>query len=719
MKMTKNSWLKMILPLVIAGFLVLTISDYLSTKKALKIQIEEETIDILNSFISEVDTFTTRRIGDVELMADYIPYIAEDKEEIAKFLIRQHEIMDYFSALGFITPDGNIIADDGSKLEVTKKESFKRALQGEILISEVFPLAQDPEIKVSSIVVPAENESGEVIGVLSGLINIEDIIRDITNSFNLPGAVYFVKDSEVVYSYPINRHTAFSYKDQLEQIEREKYGTILMNDSGHLLKYGQTVSGWTVIADSLDNPKLDELSAAFIRMFLLVSLIVSVGIIIYYYISYVEKQADVALRKDLLTGLPNRLKLREDINRKNSEWARQNLAVYFIRLDRFSDLMKKVGYQTADQLLQKTSGLLDEYERRGRLYRIDSEQFLFVIESACQEGAMVIGEELVQLLRHKIVAPDDSKIHASVSVGGVMISQNANEETLGNGVYACQEASKAGGNQFLLYDEAMDVRNKELRKMARCLSKALELNEFYMVYQPIYSIDEKRIVGFESLIRWNSAELGEIGPFHFIPLLEEDDAIIETGRWIMRTAALQAIEWRNAGYERFTINVNVSVKQLHHAGFLDDVYEMLEETGVDPSILIFEVTESVIVDDVGSVVRILQTLNEIGIKTAVDDFGTGYSSLSSLTTLPFQYLKVDKAFIDDVERREPGSEAILKGIIHIAKALNQTTVLEGVETLEQLQLLKSFGAQRIQGYFISKPLRVEDAVHLIGKEMEW
>ncbi|WP_162805739.1 EAL domain-containing protein [Sporosarcina sp. PTS2304] len=720
--MSKKIWLKFVLATIVLTFIFLNTMDYQSTKKSLKTKIEEETINMLNSFIAEVDRFSSRRMGNVKLLADYIPYIVDDENEVIDFLRKQHEVMDYFSALGFITPEGKIVADDGSILVVKEKESLHRALNGEIVISDVFSLAQNPDIKVSSIVSPVRNENNKIIGVVSGLINIQDVIQDMNDSFKLPGSVYFIKNQEVIYSYPTkNKITelSFSHAEYIHKIEEERYGTIHLNSSGHLLKYGQTETGWTVIADSLGNPKIQDIKWSFWRMIWMNALILLVGFLLYRFVSTIMRQADDRLKKDFLTGLPNRLQLHEDIESLSFGWEKDHIAVYFIRLDRFRELIEQFGYQLGDQMLLRTSSLLEDYEKGSRVYRVDYELFIFAIECDTERNAIESGEGLVQWLDHEIVVEEDAKMNLTVSVGGILIDQEIHREVLENGAFACQESSRKGGNQFTLYDEELSIRNKKHRQLVRCLSTALERQEFYMVYQPIYSISEQRIVGFESLIRWNSPDLGEISPFQFIPILETDEAIVDTGRWIMHTVANQANEWSQAGFKNFTINVNVSVKQLHHESFLHDVYSMLEETRIHPSLLIFEVTESVIVEKIDSVVQILEKLNAIGIKTAIDDFGTGYSSLASLTALPFQYLKIDKAFIDDVERREAGAEAILKGIIDIAKALHQTTVMEGVETEEQLKLLKTFGAERIQGYFISKPLRVEDAVKMIDKKYTW
>ena len=722
MDIRKRDLLKIVLPIAVMVFLTINIMDYRSTKKALQRDIENETESILNTFISEVELFTSRRTGDVLLMADYIPYIVEDEKAVIRFLERQHDVMKYFSALGFITPEGKIIADDGKELEVKKKESFLKALNGEIVTSDVFAFAQNPEINVTSIVVPVEDEKGKVIGVLSGLINLEEVIHDITHDFSLPGAIYFLKDKKIIYSYPKKPNlmeSDFSHEEYIEEIITKKQGEIDLGATGHLLKYGTTESGWVIIADSIENPKMNGFSTAYWKMLLLSLLIVFVGILMYYYIHHLRMQAKGHIKKDLLTGLPNRLQLQEDIQLNQVLLQQTNLGIYVIRLDRFREFIERSGYQKADELLVDTTSMLREFNKYGRSYRVDFEVFVYVIECASERATIIEGEELVKHMNHGITVEGDARFNVTASVGGIWAETKITEEHLINSGYACQESGKAGGNQFKYYDEEMESHSKSHRQRVLLLSSALEKQEFYLVYQPIYSIQEQKVVGFEALLRWKSPELGEVGPFEFISILEEDQAIIETGLWIMYTVADQVTEWQRAGHKRFTVNVNVSVKQLYDENFLRDVQVMLKETKVDPSFLIFEVTESVMVDHVEVVVDILSTLNTWGIKTAVDDFGTGYSSLSTLTTLPFQYLKIDKAFIDDVERREPGTEAILKGIIDMAKALDQTTVLEGVETLEQLQLLKTFGAQRIQGYFISKPLRAENAILMLDKEIEW
>ena len=720
MKIQKSKLLKIVLPLSVMIFLILNFMDYQSTKKSLEKEIDQETESMLKSFISEVELFTSRRTGDVRLMADYIPYIVDDEQEVVRFLKRQHDVMRYFSALGFITPDGKIIADDGLELEVKERKSFLNALNGKEGLSEVFPLAQNPDVNVTAIAVPVKDEKDKVIGVLSGLINLEEVIHDITNNFALPGAIYFLKGNEIVYSYSKKEDVegnAFSHREYIDQIAKKEEGEITLNLPGHVLKYGKTESDWIIIADSIDNPKVDDFSTALYKMLLLALLIVLVGILLFYYIRSLQQQAQDHLKKDLLTDLPNRFQLEEDISKET--FTMDGHGVYVIRLDRFTELVERFGYQQADELLVETSHLLTTFNKFGKTYRVDFEVFVCVLECNSENEAISKGQELVQWMDHGMNTETKAKFNVSASVGGIWAHPIVEEAHLFDSGYACQEASKAGGNRFKLYNAQMEADNKSYRRLVALVSTALEKQEFYMVYQPIYCIHQKRIVGFESLIRWNSPELGEVGPFHFVSILEEDYAIIETGRWIMHTVAQQAMKWRRAGYSDFTINVNVSVKQLHYENFLQDVEKMMDETGVDPSLLIFEVTESVMVDRVDTVVEILDQLNAMGFKTAVDDFGTGYSSLSSLTTLPFQYLKIDKSFIDDVERREPGSEAILRGILEIAKALDQTTVLEGVETLEQLQLLKTFGAERIQGYVISKPLRVHDAEMMIGKELYW
>ena len=233
-----------------------------------------------------------------------------------------------------------------------------------------------------------------------------------------------------------------------------------------------------------------------------------------------------------------------------------------------------------------------------------------------------------------------------------------------------------------------------------------------MVFQPIYNLSTKKITSYEALLRWDSPIIGQVSPVEFIPLLEESDLIIPVGRWILRKVTAQMKQWEEEGHEDFQVAINISVKQMMHPDFLYEVKSIIHETNISPQRLVFEITETVAVQNIELATQILTELNNLGVKTALDDFGTGYSSLSILKLLPIQQVKVDRSFIVEMEQDGEKSLVILQGVLDIVNNLGMSTIMEGVETLDQLELLREMGAHKVQGYLISRPVVAELAIEL-------
>jgi len=234
------------------------------------------------------------------------------------------------------------------------------------------------------------------------------------------------------------------------------------------------------------------------------------------------------------------------------------------------------------------------------------------------------------------------------------------------------------------------------------LRRALELNEFSVIYQPKVGLKTGKVVGMEALIRWNNPTLGFVSPQDFIPLAEETGLIISIGGWILKTACQQAADWQKAGYENLLMSVNLSARQLADDDLITFISSVLKETGLSPNNLELELTESMIMEDTDKTLTILHNIKSLGIKLSVDDFGTGYSSLSYLKKLPVNTLKIDKAFVDDI-LSETSEAPIVASIIALAKNLKLKVVAEGVESEHQVNYLKAKGCEEIQGYFYGKP----------------
>ncbi len=703
------------LGLVFIGTIYFSIVNYTSTKKFVLQSVERNTEVLLHNFIADVDRFSLERTSDIELLAEHIPYVMEKDEDVTLFLLKQTEAMPNFVALSFITPDGMIQSADGNHFKVQQQGYFEKALKGDVVFSDVFRLNQDTSQNVTSIFVPVVNHDGETVGVLSGVVNLSDIVSELVEKSKLPGTVFLLKDDDVFFTSneDVSFEETIPHSDQLlEHINGQKVGNWNdFEDELRFIKYETTWNDWVVVVDSISNQATDEIRWAFWQSTVLVVSGIVIIVIIYLYLIRLQRREELQAEEDLLTGLGNRARLESNIAKKISQNSEAIVTFYLIKIDRFSEVTELLGYDVSEQLLFDVSNRLNHVQKKINAYRVGDREFVITADYDSLERQKKFAAELVEQMAQPIHVGQGKFVELTVSIGvrTADIKEDMNV-IMQDALFASREATTQGGNQYVYFTDQLAQDSEYQRKLTNNLADALSNEEFYLVYQPIYSCAENRIVSFEALMRWKSPVLGEIGPGQFIPLLEESDKIIDAGRWLIREVAKQVVRWKRDGYKDFVVALNVSPKQLRYESFLADVKQILAETGVNPSNLVFEVTESIVVQDTDVAYEILKSLNELGIETAIDDFGTGYSSLSLLKTLPFQYMKLDRAFVMEVLSDGGKSEAILKGLIEIANSLNLTTITEGVETSEQLEILQKLGAHRIQGFYFSKPVVPEKAV---------
>ena len=426
-----------------------------------------------------------------------------------------------------------------------------------------------------------------------------------------------------------------------------------------------------------------------------------------------QKRAEQELRYlanfDTLTNLPNRTLLSERLSRAIVRARRENnrVAVLFLDLDRFKDINDSLGHAAGDRILRSAAVRLQQtVGQHHTVARLSGDEFTVVLENLENlADADKVAREIIMAFEAPLIIDERQEVSISPSIGISVYPDHGHvpTELLKQADTAMYQAKAAGRRTFTRYDDAMDVSIRQRATIAGALRKVIDRGELHLAYQPRLALESSRITGVEALLRWTSDEHGEIPPSKFIPLAEESGQILEIGEWVLREACLTLHRWRQHGLADLNIAVNMSVLQLLRGNFPEVVQRILVDTGVPASALELELTESVLMANAAQTAGKLQAFREIGVSLAIDDFGTGYSSLAYLKRLPFNTIKIDKEFIDDLSR-DPDDAAITSTVITMAHSLGLNVVAEGVETQAQLQFLRTQGCDEIQGFLVSPPL---------------
>lgn len=422
---------------------------------------------------------------------------------------------------------------------------------------------------------------------------------------------------------------------------------------------------------------------------------------------------------DSLTGIQNRNTFLTQLDQIINEYVKNNKfgAIFFIDLDDFKKVNDSLGHDIGDKLLKciskKINCILDDTDT---LCRFGGDEFLLLKRDVKnKESAVKLAELLLNVFENDFIL-DGKQVFITCSVGISIFPSDGNNKNviLKNADTAMYKAKEKGKNRYEFYDEEMSKQLMRNMKIEKAMRNAIAKKEFYLNYQPQVNIKTGDIVGVESLIRLKNDELGFVSPSEFIPISEENGLIIPIGDWVMETACIKNKEWISKGYGEICIAINISSVQIHQSNFLDKIKNLVEKLAIPPKLIELEITESVLMQDIDESVKILKKLKEIGIRTSLDDFGTGYSSLNYLRMIPIDILKIDKSFVDDIcYNRKQG--AIVDGIIEMAHKLGMQVVAEGIETAEQLKVLKQKNCDIVQGYIFSKPLLDDDIEKLLQK----
>ncbi len=420
---------------------------------------------------------------------------------------------------------------------------------------------------------------------------------------------------------------------------------------------------------------------------------------------------------DPLTDLPNRnlLNLRLDRAIEQAGRLQARIAVLYIDLDRFKNVNDSLGHPAGDEVLVRIARRLRaELPEEHTLARLGGDEFVVVVEACGHADELVaLTRRLIALIEQPIWISSGKDVILSASVGislypidgmtGIELVQHADA--------ALYRAKDKGRNTFQFYHSDLTAAANQRLELELQLRRALERGELVLYYQPMLGFEPQSAVGAEALLRWQPPGAGMIGPDRFIPIAEETGLIVTIGAWVLREACARAKAWLDQGLPFGRIAVNLSVRQFSERNLVEVVAKVLEETGLPPTRLELEITESALMSDVEEAVAKLDALRALGVALAVDDFGTGYSSLAYLKRLPLDKLKIDQSFIRGMG---PGSndEAIVTATIAMAQSLGLKTHAEGVETEQQLGILRELGCNAYQGYIVSRPVPAEEFVAL-------
>jgi diguanylate cyclase (GGDEF)-like protein/PAS domain S-box-containing protein len=420
---------------------------------------------------------------------------------------------------------------------------------------------------------------------------------------------------------------------------------------------------------------------------------------------------------DGLTGLPNRAMFGQllSLTIETSRRYDRKFAVLFIDLDRFKVINDTLGHEAGDVLLREMGSRLRECVRASDVVaRLGGDEFVVLVQEVSDAAQItaVARNILSAIMRPVVILGQECRVTASIGVCTHPEEGQDEHSIMKHADMAMYLAKEEGKNNYQFYSSRMKSHSIERLALETNLRRALELKEFALHYQAKVNFRTGAITGVEALLRWHSPQLGAVSPAQFIPLAEETGLIVPIGKWVLRTACEQNVAWQRAGLPRIGMSVNLSMRQLNDESLIPEIESVLRETGMDPSLLELEVTESMIMHNAERAVKILTTIKALGVRLAIDDFGTGYSSLAHLKRFPIDTLKVDRSFIREIPS-DAEDKAIAEAIIAMGKTLSLTVVAEGVETPEQQTFLSERSCDEMQGYYFSTPVAADDFATLL------
>ena len=699
---------------------------------------------VITGVVSSARDITARRKAEEELRR-YKDIVSASQDYMA-MLDRQYRFValnkQYESYFGM--PVSEILGksildvyDDKELFERVFKPAYDRALSGEVVSYEqkVNQPSSGDEGWAEFRYYPSYNEAGEIVGLV---INVRDItarkqaefkLKQLSQAVELSPSAVMICDAEGLIEY-VNPAFERTSGHQLQDIEGktpfeiEIYNRTDDSVAGVLNKI---TTGLTWSGETQSRKKTGE---AYWENVFFSPIHNDEGEISHY----LAVKEDITLRRqqeeqlarqayyDPLTELPNRMLAFERLRQAMVRADRNDhmVAVIFIDLDHFKAINDTLGHGYGDQLLKAAGNRLKNCIRsEDTVARLGGDEFLVLLTDVTRiERTQPIIDKIIACFNRSFEV-SGHELYVTASLGVAVYPNDSKEvsDLLRNADTAMYHAKDKGRNRFNFFTEEMNAEAHERLNIEFELRNALERNELFLEYQPIVDGYSGHVVGFEALARWNSPRFGSVPPDKFIPIAEETGLIHEIGSWVINTACATLQQFREQGFERLRVAVNVSSKQFQDFGLVDLIKAALQKTAVPAYSLTLEITENLLLEERNEVSQMLHQLTELGVRLSVDDFGTGYSSLSYLKKYPFNALKIDRSFVQNIVD-DADDLNLTKAIIAMAHALHLEVIAEGVEDQVQLALLRAESCDFVQGYLISRPVPADQLLAFIKERNE-
>ena len=415
---------------------------------------------------------------------------------------------------------------------------------------------------------------------------------------------------------------------------------------------------------------------------------------------------------DGLTELPNRVLFFQILNNLLIRSIREKKrgAVIFIDIDNFKTINDNFGHQHGDMILKMFAQLLKIIvDKSGQIARLSGDEFVIILyDYKDSKKIEMICDDIKNYLKNYFEIKD-KQIYITVSIGIALFPEHSCDanELLKYADFAMYYSKLNGKGRYSFFNKEISDTFFRMRQIELELEMSIQNEELYICYQPQVDVCKNKIIGIEALIRWNNKNLGNISPAEFIPIAEKTGFIIKLGKWVIEEVLSTTSLWKKKGYEFKNISINVSPIQIKEKNFKETLFNTCKKYDIPSNLLEIEITEGTLMEVYKEEYKLLEDIISNGINIAIDDFGTGYSSLNYITALPFQTIKIDKSFVDNIIDNEKNI-AVIKSIIKLSESLRYNIIIEGVETREQADLLEGLGCKIIQGYYFSKPIPKSD-----------